>query len=157
MNDSVSGELRMQRLVATGLDWLFVAVVTSLVILVTGVLEHAEDYANLGQSMVNAVLCGLLAYLILNGWLLWTRGQTAGKAAMSLMIVDHHTGNRASFWKLLLVRALIPVVVIAVGSIFGPVLLLLVLVDFLFIFRKDQRCLHDWIAGMRVVKRATEQ
>ena len=147
----------MQRLVATGLDWLFVAVVTSLVILVTGVLEHAEDYANLGQSMVNAVLCGLLAYLILNGWLLWTRGQTAGKAAMSLMIVDHHTGNRASFWKLLLVRALIPVVVIAVGSIFGPVLLLLVLVDFLFIFRKDQRCLHDWIAGMRVVKRATEQ
>lgn len=157
MNDSVSGELRMQRLVATGLDWLFVAVVTSLVILVTGVLEHAEDYANLGQSMVNAVLCGLLAYLILNGWLLWTRGQTAGKAAMSLMIVDHHTGNRASFWKLLLVRALIPVVVIAMGSIFGPVLLLLVLVDFLFIFRKDQRCLHDWIAGMRVVKRATEQ
>ena len=147
----------MQRLVATGLDWLFVAVVTSLVILVTGVLEHAEDYANLGQSMVNAVLCGSLAYLILNGWLLWTRGQTAGKAAMSLMIVDHHTGNRASFWKLLLVRALIPVVVIAVGSIFGPVLLLLVLVDFLFIFRKDQRCLHDWIAGMRVVKRATEQ
>ena len=108
MNDSVSGELRMQRMAATGLDWALITVVTLLVILVTGVLEHAEDYANVGQSTVNAVLCGLPAYLILNGWLLWTRGQTAGKAAMSLMIVDHPTGNCASFWKLLFVRALIP-------------------------------------------------
>ena len=156
MNESVSGELRMQRLVATGLDWIFGAVVTLLVILATGVLEHAEDYANIGQSAVNAALCGMPAYLILNGWLLWTRGQTAGKAAMSLMIVDHQTGNSASFWKLLFVRALIPVVVIAAGSIFS-LLWLLGLVDFCFIFRKDQRCLHDWIAGTRVVKRDTGQ
>ena len=146
----------MQRLAATGLDWSLITVVTLLVILATGVLEHAEDYANVGQSAVNAVLCGLPAYLILNGWLLWTRGQTAGKAAMSLMIVDHQTGNCASLWKLLFVRALIPVVVIAVGFIW-ELLWLLVLVDFCFIFRKDQRCLHDWIAGTRVVKRDTGQ
>ncbi len=146
----------MQRLAATGLDWSLITVVTLLVILATGVLEHAEDYANVGQSAVNAVLCGLPAYLILNGWLLWTRGQTAGKAAMSLMIVDHQTGNCASLWKLLFVRALIPVVVIAVGF-FWWLLWLLVLVDFCFIFRKDQRCLHDWIADTRVVKRDTGQ
>ena len=156
MNDSVSSELRVQRLAATGLDWSLITVVTLLVILATGVLEHAEDYANVGQSAVNTVLCGLPAYLILNGWLLWTRGQTACKAAMSLMIVDHQTGNRASFGKLLFVRALIPVVVIAVGLGF-PLLWLLVLVDFVFIFRKDQRCLHDWVAGTRVVKRVTHQ
>ncbi len=156
MNDSVSSELRMQRLAATGLDWSLITVVTLLVILATGVLEHAEDYANVGQSAVNAVLCGLPAYLILNGWLLWTRGQTAGKAAMSLMIVDHQTGNCASLWKLLFVRALIPVVVIAAGFIW-ELLWLLVLIDFCFIFRKDQRCLHDWIAGTRVVKRDTGQ
>ncbi len=146
----------MQRLAATGLDWSLITVVTLLVILATGVLEHAEDYANVGQTAVNAVLCGLPAYLILNGWLLWTRGQTAGKAAMSLMIVDHQTGNCASLWKLLFVRALIPVVVIAVGF-FWWLLWLLVLVDFCFIFRKDQRCLHDWIADTRVVKRDTGQ
>ena len=156
MNDSVSSELRMQRVAATGLDWSLITVVTLLVILATGVLEHAEDYANVGQSAVNAVLCGLPAYLILNGWLLWTRGQTAGKAAMSLMIVDHQTGNCASLWKLLFVRALIPVVVIAVGFIW-ELLWLLVLIDFCFIFRKDQRCLHDWVAGTRVVKRVTDQ
>ncbi|HIC34967.1 MAG TPA: hypothetical protein EYO78_09175, partial [Gammaproteobacteria bacterium] len=79
-----------------------------------------------------------------------------GKAAMSLMIVDHQTGNRASFRKLLFVRALIPVVVIAVGLVFS-LLWLLVLVDFVFIFRKDQRCLHDWVAGTHVVKRVTDQ
>ena len=146
----------MQRMAATGLDWALITVVTLLVILATGVLEHAEDYANVGRSTVNAVLCGLPAYLILNGWLLWTRGQTAGKAAMSLMIVDHPTGNCASFWKLLFVRALIPVVVIAVGFIWEP-LWLLVLIDFCFIFRKDQRCLHDWVAGTRVVKRVADQ
>ena len=146
----------MQRLAATGLDWSLITVVTLLVILATGVLEHAEDYANVGQTAVNAALCGLPAYLILNGWLLWTRGQTAGKAAMSLMIVDHQTGNCASLWKLLFVRALIPVVVIAVGFIW-ELLWLLVLIDFCFIFRKDQRCLHDWIAGTRVVKRDTGQ
>jgi len=146
----------MQRLAATGLDWSLITVVTLLVILATGVLEHAEDYANVGQTAVNAALCGIPAYLILNGWLLWTRGQTAGKAAMSLMIVDHQTGNCASLWKLLFVRALIPVVVIAVGFIW-ELLWLLVLIDFCFIFRKDQRCLHDWIAGTRVVKRDTGQ
>ena len=146
----------MQRLAATGLDWSLITVVTLLVILATGVLEHAEDYTNIQQSMVNAALCGMPAYLILNGWLLWTRGQTAGKGAMSLMIVDHQTGNCASLWKLLFVRALIPVVVIAVGLVF-PLLWLLVLVDFVFIFRKDQRCLHDWVAGTRVVKRVTDQ
>jgi len=156
VNESVSGELRMQRLAATGLDWSLITVVTLLVILATGVLEHAEDYANVGQTAVNAALCGIPAYLILNGWLLWTRGQTAGKAAMSLMIVDHQTGNCASLWKLLFVRALIPVVVIAVGF-FWWLLWLLVLVDFCFIFRKDQRCLHDWIADTRVVKRDTGQ
>ena len=156
MNDSVSGELRIQRMAATGLDWALITVVTLLVILATGVLEHAEDYANVGQSAVNAVLCGLPAYLMLNGWMLWTRGQTAGKAAMSLMIVDHQTGNCAGFWKLLFVRALIPVVVIAVGFIW-ELLWLLVLIDFCFIFRKDQRCLHDWIAGTRVVKRVAGQ
>jgi len=47
-------------------------------------------------------------------------------------------------------------VVIAVGLVF-PLLWLLVLVDFVFIFRKDQRCLHDWVAGTRVVKRVTDQ
>ena len=146
----------MQRLAATGLDWSLITVVTLLVILATGVLEHAEDYANVGQTAVNAALCGIPAYLILNGWLLWTRGQTAGKAAMSLMIVDHQTGNCASLWKLLFVRALIPVVVIAVGFIW-ELLWLLVLIDFCFIFRKDQRCLHDWVAGTRVVKRDTGQ
>ena len=156
MNDSVSGELRMQRMAATGLDWALITVVTLLVILVTGVLEHAEDYANVGQSTVNAVLCGLPAYLILNGWLLWTRGQTAGNAAMSLTIVDHQPGNCASFWKLLFVRALIPTVVIAVGFIW-ELLGLVVRFDFCFIFRKDQRCLHDWVAGTRVVKRDTGQ
>ena len=156
MNDSVSSELRMQRLAATGLDWSLITVVTLLVILATGVLEHAEDYANVGQTAVNAALCGIPAYLILNGWLLWTRGQTAGKAAMSLMIVDHQTGNCASLWKLLFVRALIPVVVIAAGFIW-ELLWLLVLIDFCFIFRKDQRCLHDWIAGTRVVKCDTGQ
>ena len=156
MTDSVSGELRIQRMAATGLDWSLSTVVTLLVILATGVLEHAEDYANVGQSTINAVLCGLPAYLMLNGWMLWTRGQTAGKAAMGLMIVDHQTGNCASFWKLLFVRALIPVVVVAVGFIW-ELLWLLVLIDFCFIFRKDQRCLHDWIAGTRVVKRVAGQ
>jgi uncharacterized RDD family membrane protein YckC len=72
------------------------------------------------------------------------------------MIVDHQTGNCASLWKLLFVRALIPVVVIAAGFIL-ELLWLLVLIDFCFIFRKDQRCLHDWIAGTRVVKRDTGQ
>ena len=33
----------MQRLAATGLDWSLITVVTLLVILATGVLEHAED------------------------------------------------------------------------------------------------------------------
>ena len=74
-------------------------------------------------------------------------GQTWGKKLLSLKIVDLQ-GNKPSLADLLLKRYL-PTHAIANLPCLG---LIYVLVDSLMIFRADQRCVHDLIAGTRVVK-----
>lgn len=87
---------------------------------------------------------GLVVYVLLNGYFLHTDGQTIGKKAMSVGIVDMH-GDIPPLHRILLLRQL-PVVV---ASMIGNVL---PIVDALFIFRSDRRCLHDLIAGTKVIR-----
>jgi uncharacterized RDD family membrane protein YckC len=89
---------------------------------------------------------GLIIFLALNGYLLVTRGQTIGKVAARTKIVDM-SGNVPHFGKLLVLRYLvlglmaqIPFIGLFVGG-----------ADVLFIFGEQRRCLHDYLAGTRVV------
>ena len=67
---------------------------------------------------------------------------------MGIAIVSHNTGERASFWRLVLVRALFfPLLFLIVV----PPVALLPLVDHLTIFGKSRRCVHDYVAGTDVV------
>lgn len=91
-------------------------------------------------------LIGFIVFLAVQGYPLNASGQTWGKKMLKMKIVDLD-GNKPPFSKLIALRYLptqaigfVPIV----GTIYG-------LVNVLFIFRDDRRCVHDLIAGTRVV------
>ena len=139
---------RGRRLVATLIDMLLVPALTVLLVMITGVMEDAEDYRN-SMWIVNVFLLAVVSYLILNGYWLFTRGQTVGKRVMKVAIVATASGERAPFWKLVCIRALFFPLLFTMIS---PILAALPLVDQLFVFRKNRRCVHDLAAGTSVVR-----
>ena len=90
-----------------------------------------------------AFLCEIPA-LVLFAYLLTTRGQTPGKIALGIKIVNKDTHENGGFVPNVLKRAILN------GFIgFIP---FYALVDILFIFGEEKRCLHDMIAGTIVVR-----
>jgi uncharacterized RDD family membrane protein YckC len=91
-------------------------------------------------------LIGFAVFVAVQGYPLAQSGQTWGKKLLKLRIVDL-AGRKPDFVRLLLLRYLVPRLI---GQV--PVLKYFYgLGDSLFIFREDRRCLHDHIAGTRVV------
>jgi uncharacterized RDD family membrane protein YckC len=104
------------------------------------------DPASLRRPHVN-MLIGVSAFMLLNGYLLVTRGQTIAKASLGMRIV-RPDGGEVSAFRILGLRYgigylanLVPVV----GALFG-------LIDCLLIFRQSRRCLHDQIADTIVIR-----
>ncbi len=91
---------------------------------------------------------GFVLWLAIQGYFLATRSQTVGKRLLNIQMVNFADGTPASLGKLVLARHLPPAIVANVPFI-GP---MLGLVDALFIFRADRRCVHDLIAGTKVVE-----
>lgn len=99
--------------------------------------------------LIGGVVYGVAAYLLVHGYLLKKYGQTIGKRVMGIYIANIETHEKASLMDILLKR-FFPVAVINIIPIVGPYL---GLIDALFIFRKDQRCVHDHIANTHVLKK----
>ncbi len=131
--------------------------------IIAGIVLVAVAYFNpgpLGITMLDIVrdpmtqqmsTAGSIAFVIIfmaiNSYLLLTKGQTLGKLALGIRIVDAASNGAATAVKLLGLRYVL-VMLVAVIPIIGG---LLGVVDFLFIFREDRRCVHDLIAGTKVV------
>lgn len=86
-------------------------------------------------------IAGLVGYQM---YLLTTLGQTIGKKAMNIKIVKTDTEENGGFVTNVLIRGIL-------NGIIGFVPFY-ALVDILFIFREDRRCIHDLIASTRVVE-----
>jgi uncharacterized RDD family membrane protein YckC len=105
------------------------------------------------------------AYVLLQIGLLSVRGQTIGKILYGLRIVRASDNARAGLVRAVLLRSLVPSIS---ASPFAPstymqlgdwglawpaaLVGLIALCDCLFIFRDDRRCLHELIAGTKVVR-----
>lgn len=90
---------------------------------------------------------GLLAFaaiFIFQIVLLTKDGQTLGKKALNIRIVKVDTGQNGGFVSNVLLR-------VVVNGLLGFIPLY-GLVDPLFIFRADRRCIHDFIAGTQVIE-----
>jgi uncharacterized RDD family membrane protein YckC len=86
-------------------------------------------------------------YLAINGYLLARHGQSVGKRLCSLRIL-RQDGSLPTLWESFGKRHL-SILLLGQVPIAGN---LVSLVDALFIFRGDRRCLHDLLAGTQVVK-----
>ena len=150
MNDSTMLAGRGRRLFATLIDLVITPVVGVAIMLVTGILESAEAYASTEQTITRLMLLAMSSYLVVNGWLLFSRSQSLGKSLLGIMIVDNNSGEPASFWKLILLRLwALPLIYLSVI----PFALIIPVLDQAFIFGESRRCLHDYLCSTKVVKR----
>ncbi len=144
---------RGQRLGGALIDLMIIGVIITPIMLATGMPQSSGEgmpdlfglSMTIGQRAAEFVL-GWSLFLILNGYLLFNRGQTIGKVAVKTKIIDL-SGNIPNFGKLLVFRYLVLGLVVQV-----PIIGALGLVNPLFIFGKAHRCLHDYIAGTLVVE-----
>jgi uncharacterized RDD family membrane protein YckC len=135
---------------------LFAAIIDGIV--VTALLLPVYWYFHVWQDIWTGirppfgiiVICQaawLVAFAVINFWLLEQRGQTVGKWCMGIAIVGLDGGNKGAVH--LLVYRFVPALLFPevpfVGSLFT-------LVDTLAIFGRERRCIHDRIAGTKVIE-----
>ena len=138
---------RGRRLLATVIDAILVPSLTILLVMLTNVVEDAEDYAD-NAWIAHVLLLAIASYLLLNGYTLWRTQQTLGKRIMGIAMVAA-AGATIPWWRLVLVRG--PFFAF-MYLLLAPPLALLPLIDHLLIFGKRRRCLHDRLAGTEVVR-----
>ena len=101
-------------------------------------------------KIIGALLICLafLALATIQIYLLTTRGQTIGKKIVGVKIVRYADNSSPGFVYACLLRSIVPSMISGVpflGALFS-------LVDICFIFGEERRCLHDLIAGTKVLK-----
>ena len=96
--------------------------------------------------MLAALAFGVTAYLLLHGYLLHKYGQTIGKAEFGMRI-ETLDGQQATLSHVMLWRYL-PTLLFSYVPAIGQ--FLVGLVNPLFIFGKEKRCMHDYIAKTQV-------
>lgn len=138
---------RGTRFAAAFLDGLIMLAIVVPIQLIAGVYE---DFPNRRQDHLESALwslAGFALWLGVNGYLLAKHAQSIGKRIFGIRIVNFDDDQRASFSKIVL-RRVLPVQVVGSIPVLGSIVVLL---DAVLIFQKDRRCIHDHIAGTRVV------
>ena len=162
---------RGTRLFARIIDWAieFVCAIPGAIILGEEFLKIAitvsqgnepnlEDLDLPRLGLGAAVLAaGWLALLVVQVWMLTTRGQSIGKRLMKIRIVRIEDGSNPGIVHAWVLRELLITVIgicLSFLPIIGPFLLrpAFHLVDWCLIFRDDQLCLHDIMAKTKVIK-----
>jgi uncharacterized RDD family membrane protein YckC len=139
---------RLSRLGASLVDAFIGLAIGVPIMFMTGYLQRAmEQQASVTETVLYSV-GGMVFFLLLHGYFLATRGQTIGKMLLGVRIVNYDTGELLSFAKLIGLRV-VPVWLVSSIPMAGGCL---ALVDTLFIFGSEQRCVHDLIAGTKVVQ-----
>ncbi|MEE9442541.1 MAG: RDD family protein [candidate division Zixibacteria bacterium] len=87
---------------------------------------------------------GLAGFAVYQIYLLTMLGQTIGKKTMNIRIVKFDTGENGGFGTNVGMRGI-------VNGLLG-LIPFYSLTDIFFIFRDDRRCIHDFIAGTKVVE-----
>ncbi len=133
------------RFVAVFVDGL----IAGLLLVPFGVLAENENTpTQTTEAVAIATILLFVALLVTQVVLLSTRGQSLGKMAVGVRIVGAVDSRNPGFGNVVLLRGAVPSLIFAVpvvGWIFW-------VVDALFIFRDDRRCIHDLMASTVVVK-----
>ena len=134
---------RMKRLFARLLDGVF-GLVSALV---PGfVLTFLSDGNFDPESFLLGAVVGIICFVIYQWYLLATTAQTIGKKYLKIKIVNKN-GEQAGFFVNVLLREWLMGLIGIIPAIGG----IIQIVNILFIFRDDRKCIHDLIAGTVVV------
>lgn len=139
---------REQRLVAAMIDALLAALVIGPLQYKFGLFAKflaKQDFT--AREIALWAVIGIAVWFAQHGYLLATQAQTIGKRIVGIRIEDV-SGGRTPLAKLVFLRYLPTTCIANVPGLGGLVLI----ADILCIFRSDRRCLHDHLAGTRVVK-----
>ncbi len=137
---------KMNRLGAAIIDGIIGMALSLPVMFFTGYFQRAmQGGVGLGE-MAFVTLYGFVMFFVVHGYLLATRGQTVGKMLAKIQIVDYHSDQILPFAKLIGLRY-IPVWLVSLI----PYVNFLGVIDILFIFGRERRCVHDYIAGTKVI------
>ena len=141
---------RWQRLGAAMIDGIIGLIVALPIMYQLGIFDAIMTAKKVPYSvtLISAVF-GFVVFLLIHGYLLKKNGQTVGKKIVGLRISDLQEGV-PNFGRLITLRYL-PISLVSIIPVVGQIL---PLVDILFIFRSDRRCVHDLLAGTKVVKLA---
>lgn len=139
--------------------WASVIDVT-LIVMFFAVVFYGTTYWNMAinqdlslNEQLLSLFLGFAVYPGFNGYLLHKRGQTVGKWVLGIKIVSIESSGVLRLWKVFFARY-VPQVLVALIPIAGR---FLILINDLFIFRKDKRCVYDLIAGTKVIKEYANQ
>lgn len=140
---------RGTRLGAVIIDSIIMMIIILPILIIffrTEILNEQMDGVNIQLNIIIFAM-GQLLFLILNGYLLYTAGQTVGKKTLDIKIVnlDNKLPEFTSIYGLRYFLISIFDSIPIIGSFFA-------LIDALFVFREDKRCIHDLIAGTKVIK-----
>lgn len=129
---------------------LWAAIIDSMVIgAISASIYYVEPLHNLIWNSEFPTLLNIIyltvVYFLINGYFLEKHGQTIGKNVFEISVV-RLDGSHIGF-KGILFKRYLPISVLASIPFIGVV----AIVNVLFIFRKDRRCIHDLIAGTKVV------
>ena len=131
------------------LTWLgpivFVGMIAAILVPTFAETMNNEDWVF--GIMGFLALTVILVVVGINMTLLYRHGQTIGKRVMKIKIL-RVDGSRCALSRIIFARWL-PMAVLGRIPFIG---LLITVLDYLFIFRDDYRCLHDLIADTIVVK-----
>ena len=131
-----------------------ILVIVFLVVVASGFWMTFDDIIQMGtlpstNDVLQVMIVFIVVFMVINGYLLVMRGQTVGKLMLGIRIIDSTTGGNVSAGKVLGLRY---IAFFGLQTIPVPGMRELVsLLDALFIFRDDRRCLHDLLAGTKVV------
>jgi uncharacterized RDD family membrane protein YckC len=134
---------RGDRFISALIDGLIGMVASIPIFMYVDLAELAEPSFLLGLSLLGY---GLVLSFILHGYLLYHYGQTIGKNFMSIRI-ENLDDTKAELSTIYLKRIL-PMQVVSIIPFGGQ--FIAGIVNPLFIFGKEKRCVHDYIAKTKV-------
>lgn len=149
VDQNAPGELagRGRRLGGAIIDGLLMLLFLFPAMFVVGYWEKAMAQEETVLDIVLVGGIGIAVFLVLNGYLLATSGQTVAKRLLKMRIVSVQDNRILPIGKILGLRYL-PFWIIGQVPFLGQ---LMGLVNPLFIFGEERRCLHDHLAGTKVV------
>jgi uncharacterized RDD family membrane protein YckC len=149
IGDSVDGDELANpfvRMAASAIDLVWAAIPVFTLFLIWGFVTRAADVPK--WLLFAAPGLGFLSFVAVHGYLLRASGQTVGKKLTGIRIVGPN-GEVPALANVIFLRYFPVWLVSLFPSFVGS---FLVLIDVLFMFRSDRRCMHDLFAGTRVVK-----